>query len=69
MLDWKVSINDLMALLGMDHNPEAIKELAIELGSSEPIIGDSYKRNIWTYNALLKIYAENGGNVPPNLLH
>jgi len=31
-LNWKQSINDLMALLGLDHSPAAIKELAVELG-------------------------------------
>jgi hypothetical protein len=68
-LDWKVSINDLMALLGMDHTPEAIKELAVELGCPTSELGDSYKRNVWTHQALLKKIAENGGNIPQNLLH
>jgi hypothetical protein len=68
-LDWKVSINDLMALLGMDHTPAAIKELAVELGCPEPDLSDSYKRNVWTHKALLKKIAENGGNIPQNLLH
>lgn len=68
-LDWKVSINDLMALLGMDHSPDAIKELAVELGCPEPDLSDSYKRNVWTHKALLKKIAENGGNIPQNLLH
>jgi hypothetical protein len=68
-LDWKVSINDLMALLGMDHSPDAIKELAIELGCPEPDLSDSYKRNVWTHKTLLQKIAENGGNIPQNLLH
>jgi Tfp pilus assembly protein FimV len=68
-LDWKVSINDLMVLLGMDHSAEAIKELAVELGCPESELGDSYKRNVWTHKALLKKIAENGGNIPQNLLH
>jgi hypothetical protein len=68
-LDWKVSINDLMALLGMDHSPEAIKELAVELGCPATELNDSYKRNVWTHQALLKKIAENGGNIPQNLLH
>jgi len=67
-LDWKVSINDLMALLGLEHTPAAIKELAVELGCPESEMGDSYKRNVWTHKALLKKIAENGGNIPPNLL-
>ncbi len=67
-LNWKVSINDLMALLGMDHSPAAIKDLAVELGCPESEMGDSYKRNVWTHKALLKKIAENGGNVPQKLL-
>jgi len=68
-LDWKVSINDLMVLLGMEHSAAAIKELAVELGCPESELGDSYKRNVWTHKALLKKIAENGGNIPQNLLH
>ncbi len=58
-----------MALLGLDHSPAAIKELAVELGCPESEMGDSYKRNVWTHKALLKKIAENGGNIPQNLLH
>jgi hypothetical protein len=68
-LNWKTSINDLMALLGMDHSPEAIKELAVELGCPASELSDSYKRNVWTHQALLKKISENGGNIPQNLLH
>ena len=68
-LDWKVSINDLMVLLGMDHSPAAIKELAVELGCPASELDDSYKRNVWTHKALLQKIAENGGNIPPSLLH
>jgi hypothetical protein len=67
-LDWKVSINDLMALLGMDHSPDDIKALAVELGCPEAQMGDSYSRNVWTHKELLKRIAENGGNIPQNLL-
>jgi hypothetical protein len=67
-LNWKQSINDLMALLGIDHKPEDIKALAVELGCPESEMGDSYKRNVWTHKALLKKIAENGGNIPASLL-
>jgi hypothetical protein len=68
-LDWKVSINDLMALLGMKHTAADIKELAVELGCPASEMDDSYKRNVWTHKALLKKIAENGGNIPPYLLN
>jgi Domain of unknown function (DUF3597) len=68
-LNWRQSINDLMALLGMDHSPAAIKALAVELGCPEKEMADSYSRNVWTHTALLKKIAENGGNIPPSLLH
>ncbi len=66
-LNWRVSINDFMALLGMDHSPEAIKQLAVELGCPEKEMMDSYTRNVWTHAALMRKLAENGGNVPDNL--
>jgi hypothetical protein len=68
-LNWRMSINDLMALLGLDHSPQAIRDLAVELGCPESQMGDSYSRNVWTHQALLKKIAENGGNVPKELLH
>jgi len=68
-LNWRMSINDLMALLGLDHSPQAIKDLAVELGCPEKEMGDSYSRNVWTHQTLLKKIAENGGNIPPQLLH
>jgi hypothetical protein len=68
ILDWKVSIVDLMALLGMDHKAEDIKALAVELGCPASELEDSYKRNVWTHKALLKAIAENGGNIPAKLL-
>lgn len=67
-LNWRMSINDLMALLGLEHTPQAIKDLAVELGCPEKEMGDSYTRNVWTHKALLKKIAENGGNVPKELL-
>jgi hypothetical protein len=67
-LDWKVSINDLMALLGMKHTAQDIKDLAVELGCPASEMDDSYKRNVWTHKALLKKIAENGGNIPASLL-
>ena len=67
-LNWRMSINDLMALLGLDHSPQAIKDLAVELGCPEKEMGDSYSRNVWTHTELLKKIAENGGNIPAELL-
>ncbi len=67
-LNWRQSINDLMALLGMQHTAADIKELAVELGCPESEMGNSYKRNVWTHKTLLKKIAENGGNIPANLL-
>ncbi len=67
-LNWRVSIHDFMALLGMEHTSEAIKDLAVELGCPEKEMADSYTRNVWTHKALMKKLAENGGNVPKELL-
>jgi hypothetical protein len=68
-LDWKVSIVDLLKLLGMDSSGKAINDLAIELGCPEFEMGDSARRNIWLHKTVLAKIAENGGNIPANLLH
>jgi len=66
-LDWKHSIVDLMKALGMDASLSERKELAQELGYTGDA-GDSAKMNIFLHKALLKKLADNGGNVPAELL-
>jgi hypothetical protein len=68
-LNWKQSIVDLLKVLGLPADAQAIKDLAVELGCPEKEMGDSYSRNVWTHKALLQKIAENGGNIPQNLLH
>ena len=67
-LNWKVSIVDLMKLLGLDSNLTARKELAAELGCPADKMDDSAQMNIWLHKTVLKKLAENGGNIPPELL-
>ncbi len=67
-LNWKVSIVDLMKLLGLDSNLTARKELAVELGCPADKMDDSAQMNIWLHKTVLKKLAENGGNIPPELL-
>ena len=68
-LDWKVSIVDLLKLLGMDSSLSARKELATELGCPPELMGgDHAKMNVWLHKTVLKKIAENGGNVPASLL-
>lgn len=68
-LDWKVSIVDLLKLLGIDNSLKARKELAEELGCPSDLIGGDYsKMNIWLHKTVLQKIAENGGNIPQNLL-
>ena len=69
-LDWKVSIVDLLKLLGMDSSLTARKELANELGCPAELIGGDYsKMNIWLHKTVLQKIAENGGNIPKDLLN
>ena len=69
-LDWKVSIVDMLKLLGMDSSLNARKELATELGCPPDLIGGDYaKMNVWLHETVLKKIAENGGNIPQSLLH
>jgi hypothetical protein len=68
-LNWKTSIVDLLKLLDIDSSLEARKELAKELGCPAELMGgDSAKMNIWLHKTVLKKIAENGGNVPKELL-
>lgn len=67
-LDWKVSIVDLLKLLGIDSSYEARKELAAELGCPTEFMGDSAKMNTWLHKTVLQKIAENGGNIPAELL-
>lgn len=67
-LDWKVSIVDLLKLLDMDSSREARNELAKELGCPPELMSDSAKMNVWLHKTVLKKIAENGGNIPKELL-
>lgn len=67
-LNWKVSIVDLLKLLDMDSSFAARKELATELGCPADLMGDSAKMNVWLHKTVLKKIAENGGNIPKELL-
>jgi hypothetical protein len=67
-LNWKVSIVDLLKLLDLDSSFEARKELAIELGCPADKMGDSAQMNVWLHKTVLQKIAENGGNIPKELL-
>jgi hypothetical protein len=67
-LNWKVSIVDLLKLLDIDSSLAARKELAVELGCPGALMGDSAKMNMWLHKTVLKKIADNGGNVPKELL-
>lgn len=67
-LNWKVSIVDLLKLLGLDSSLEARKELAAELGCPQDKMGDSAQMNMWLHKTVLQKLAENGGNIPQELL-
>jgi hypothetical protein len=67
-LNWTVSIVDLLKLLGLDSSLAARKELAMEIGCPADYIGDSAKMNMWLHKNVLKKLAENGGNIPLELL-
>ena len=67
-LNWKVSIVDLMKLLGLDSSLTARKELATELGCPSEKMGDSAQMNMWLHKTVLQKLADNGGNIPADLL-
>lgn len=67
-LNWKVSIVDLLKLLGLDSSLTARKELATELGCPLEKMADSAQMNMWLHKTVLQKLADNGGNIPKDLL-
>jgi len=67
-LNWKVSIVDLLKLLGLDSSLAARKELATELACPAEKMGDSAQMNMWLHKTVLQKLAANGGNIPADLL-
>jgi hypothetical protein len=67
-LNWKTSIVDLMKLLGLESSLTARKELATELGCPAEKMKDSAQMNMWLHKTVLQKLAENGGNIPKELL-
>ncbi len=65
-LDWQRSIVDLMKLLGIDSSYAHRKQLAEEMG----IAGyeGTAEQNIALHKTVLQKLAENGGNIPAELL-
>jgi hypothetical protein len=68
-LNWRTSIVDMLKLLGMDSSLTARKNLAVELGCPADKLGDSAQMNTWLHKKVLEKVAQNGGNVPKDLLH
>jgi hypothetical protein len=67
-LNWKVSIVDLLKLLSLDSSFGTRKNLATELGCPAEKMADSAQMNMWLHQTVLQKLADNGGNVPKDLL-
>ena len=65
--NWRVSIVDLMSLLGMESSLSERKALAKELGYTGDM-NDSASMNIWLHKQVMKQMAANGGKVPAHML-
>ncbi len=68
-LNWRVSIVDLLKLLDIDSSLTARKELATELNCPAELMSDSAQMNMWLHKTVLARIAENGGNIPQELLN
>ena len=68
-LNWRVSIVDLLKLLDIDSSLAARKELATELNCPAELMNDSAQMNMWLHKKVLARIAENGGNIPADLLN
>lgn len=67
-LNWKTSIVDLLKLLDLDSSREARTELAKELSAPADVMNDSARMNTWLHKEVLRRIAQNGGNIPKELL-
>jgi Domain of unknown function (DUF3597) len=67
-LNWKTSIVDLLKLLDLDSSREARTELAKELYAPAEVMNDSARMNTWLHKEVLRRIAQNGGNIPKELL-
>ena len=67
-LNWKTSIVDLLKLLDIDSSLTARKELAAELNCPAELLGDSAQMNMWLHKTVLQKIADNGGNIPADML-
>lgn len=68
-LNWKESIVDLLVLLGLGHSEKDLEDLATELNCPASELSTSFKRNMWLHKTVLQKIAENGGNIPRELLN
>jgi hypothetical protein len=66
-VNWRESIVDLMAILGIENSLPARRELAHELGYTGDT-KDTATMNIWLHKQVMRKLAENGGKVPADLL-
>jgi 8-oxo-dGTP pyrophosphatase MutT (NUDIX family) len=67
-LNFKTSIVDLLKLLDIDSSAAARRELAEELGAPAGLQHGSAEMNVWLHRTVLRKIADNGGNVPTELL-
>lgn len=67
-LNWRVSIVDLMKLIGLDHSLTNRQQLADELGYTGEKNG-SAEMNMWLHRQVMTKLAENGGTIPEELTH
>lgn len=65
-LNWRTSVVDLMKLVGIDASYENRKSLAQELGNAD--YSGSAEDNIMLQKQVMKALADNGGQVPAELL-
>jgi len=67
-LNWRTSIVDLLKLLDIDSRAAARRELAEELGAPAGLHHGSAEMNTWLHRTVLRKIADNGGDVPEELL-
>jgi len=65
--NWRVSIVDLMSAFDMNSSLDARKVLAAKLNYSGSAADGSAEKNLWLHAELLRLLAQNGGEMPSYL--
>ena len=66
-LFWRTSVIDLLRTLDLDYRMQARRDLAVYFNYRGTAEAESYERNVWLHDQIIRVLMENGGQVPSEL--